>query len=166
MNEQEPKKRNTRPVVTYILILFTAAFFIMAFSLVANQRSNDQTLDELRSSISSLEEGQTAQDHVMTLQEKQSELEQSLLVLQDELDDLQQEMDTQTQAYEALQGQYQALLSLHNLEMQLAEEDYTACLTIMQTMETDGLIALLPATGDAPTPAARFAEIKLIVLNT
>ncbi len=161
---QEQKPHNTRPVVTYILILFTAAFFIMAFSLLATQRSNDQTLDELRQSISSLEEGQTAQGHVLTLQEELDLLQEEVFNLTKEIETLTTSNTEQTEEYEALSKQYDCLYLFFQLEMNFQAGDYTACLNTMQDMDDDGLIDLLPTTG-TPSPAQRFEEIKLAVLN-
>ncbi|WP_409967105.1 hypothetical protein RFF05_10805 [Bengtsoniella intestinalis] len=161
---QNQKPHNTRPVVTYILILFTAAFFIMAFSLLANQRSNDQTLDELRQSISSLEEGQTAQGHVLTLQEELDLLQEQVFNLTKEVETLNTTNAEQIEEYELLSKQYNCLSLFFQLEMTFQSGDYTACLSTMQDMDDNGLIDLLPTTG-TPSPAQRFEEIKLAVLN-
>lgn len=161
---QEEKKHNTRPVVTYILILFTAAFFIMAFSLLANQRSNDQTLDELRQSISSLEEGQTAQGHVLTLQEELDLLQEQVFELESTIKTLEDENTDKIEEYEIISAQYECLSLLFQLEMEFQSQDFTACLNTMQDMDDAELIDLLPTTG-TPSPADRFAEIKLAVLN-
>lgn len=159
-----PKKRNSRPVVTYILILFTAAFFLLTFSLLANQRSNDQTLDELRQSISSLEEGQTAQSHALTLQEELDILQDDQYTLLDEIEALEAENTAISDEYDALTAQYNCLELLFQLEMQFQAQAYTDCLSIMQAMTDDNLVELLPTTGN-PSPAQRYETIKLAVLN-
>lgn len=145
---QEPKKTNSKPVVTYILILFTAAFFLMAFSLLANQRSNDQTLDELRQSISSLEEGQTAQDKALSLQEERSELEQALVLLQDDLDEAQEETQTWVTASAQLQSELDAMKILFYLEESHRNGDLEACQLSITYMKDTGSDVVLYGMDD------------------
>ena len=61
-----------KPVVVYIMILFIAAFLLMALSFFMHQRSNTEALGELQDSVSAMQEIQNTQDKVIQLQEELS----------------------------------------------------------------------------------------------
>ena len=63
-----------KPVVVYIMILFIAAFLLMALSFFMHQRSNTEALGELQDSVSAMQEIQNTQDKVIQLQEELSAL--------------------------------------------------------------------------------------------
>ena len=58
-----------KPVIIYILILFLAAFLLMFLSLLAHQRSNAEALGQLQNSVTAIQEIQTSQEQVISLQE-------------------------------------------------------------------------------------------------
>ena len=73
--EEAPRKRG-KPVITYIMILFIAAFLLMALSFAMHQRSNQQAMGELESSFISTVKGMQAdQDRLLELQDKLSDTE-------------------------------------------------------------------------------------------
>lgn len=146
---QEPKKRNSKPVVTYILILFTAAFFLMAFSLLATQRSNDQTLDELRQSISSLEEGQTAQNHALTLQDELDLLQQEVMDLGIQLDESQAESQALLDTSEQLHAELDAVTVLFSLEEYYRLGDTDSCASAIVYIQDTGADQILYGMDDA-----------------
>ena len=49
--EEAPGKK---PVLVYIMILFIAAFLLMALSFAAHQRRNTEALGELQNSVSAM----------------------------------------------------------------------------------------------------------------
>ena len=65
-NEDKRKK----PVVIYIMILFIAAFLLMAWSFASHQRSNTEALGRLQSSVTVMREVQDLQDQVISLQKE------------------------------------------------------------------------------------------------
>ncbi|MCI8848217.1 MAG: DUF3365 domain-containing protein [Oscillibacter sp.] len=67
---QEPEVKDRKPVVVYIMILFIAAFLLMALSFFMHQRSNTEALGQLQSSVSAMQEAQETQEHVMQLQKE------------------------------------------------------------------------------------------------
>lgn len=163
-SNQPSKKHNTRPVVTYILILFTAAFLLLTFSLLANQRNNDQTLDELRASIASIEEGQSTQDHVMSLQEENALYEQELLILQEELEDAQDLADTSEQTAQALSESLYAMKLLFILEENYRSGDLDACYASITYMEDTSSDQALYAMDD-PAYGQRYDALVALILE-
>ena len=60
--EQQKKVRKDKPVITYIMILFIAAFLLMALSFLMHQRSNTEALGQLQSSMTAMQEIQATQE--------------------------------------------------------------------------------------------------------
>ena len=48
-------KPGKKPVVVYIMILFIAAFLLMALSFFMHQRSNSEVLGELQNSVTTMQ---------------------------------------------------------------------------------------------------------------
>lgn len=63
-------KTGNKPVVVYIMVLFIAAFLLMALSLFMHQRSNSEVMGELQHSVSTLQEIQALQNQVIELQKE------------------------------------------------------------------------------------------------
>ena len=164
---QEPEKvpvhaeKNKKPVIVYIMILFIAAFLLMALSFLMHQRSNTEALGQLQNSM-------TAMQEVQATQEKNIEL-------QEQLSDLQDELEKTTKAYEgqlnALLGDLEqqeqeeaALMDLYRLQQAYSNKDYELCQSIIETMEASGSAALLPTTVSADDtvtpPSERFSQFK------
>ena len=57
-------------ILVYILILFIAAFLLMALSFLSHQRSNEQVLGQLHTNVSNLEKLQSALEENVRLQEQ------------------------------------------------------------------------------------------------
>ena len=67
MNQEKPTQEtekqtphNGKPVIQYILVLFIAAFLLMAFSMAMHQRTTSEGIGELQHSFSAM---QSIQDH-------------------------------------------------------------------------------------------------------
>ena len=58
---QEEKPVKSKPVVVYIMILFIAAFLLMALSFLMHQRSNTEALGQLQNSVYAMQDPQTTQ---------------------------------------------------------------------------------------------------------
>ena len=162
MNQNKtPKNRNTKPVVTYILILFSVAFLLMTFSFLAHQRSNTEVMGELKDSLSSLADVQSSQDIIMAQQTTIHDQEKELESLQEKLKDLESDKLQDSNILNAMN-------MLHQLEMQYQQSDYEACLNTMQFMEDTKLLPYLPdkTSDEVSSPAMRFEQIKEVVLNT
>lgn len=169
-DEQQKKYRNDKPVVIYIMILFIAAFLLMALSFLMHQRSNTEVLGQLQNSMTAMQQVQATQEENIALQEQ--------------LSDLQEELDKTTAAYDgqltALTGdldqkqlELDAMTNLYLLQQAYSAGEYEICLQIVQHMEEHSLLSALPladAGEESPdelitptmltTPADRFYQLK------
>ena len=68
--EPETPAAGRKPVIVYIMVLFIAAFLLMALSFFMHQRSNSEALGQLQSSVSAMQEMQETQEHVVQLQKE------------------------------------------------------------------------------------------------
>ena len=84
-SEKERQKR----VYAYIAVLFTVAFILILWSFLANHRSNQQVIDQLKGSTSmmqsTLEQNAKLEDEVKALETQVGELEQTLAETEDAL---------------------------------------------------------------------------------
>lgn len=78
-----PGKSGNKPVVVYIMVLFIAAFLLMALSFLMHQRSNSEIMGELQNSVSSLQEVQDLQNQVIQLQNELEEAKNAADTFQD-----------------------------------------------------------------------------------
>lgn len=76
-------KTGNKPVVVYIMVLFIAAFLLMALSLFMHQRSNSEVMGELQHSVSTLQEVQALQNQVIDLQKELEEAKETAETFQD-----------------------------------------------------------------------------------
>ena len=149
-----------KPVIVYIMILFIAAFLLMALSFFMHQRSNSEALGELQNSVTAMQEIQATQDKVIQLQEE-------LAAAENAADDLRTQVaDAQSQTEDARRAA-DALLGLYALQQQYAAGDLDACRQTMQNMEDNSLVDLLPqdSANNVTAPSLRYDQLKEAVLN-
>ena len=161
------EQRSKKPVVVYIMILFIAAFLLMALSFLMHQRSNTEALGKLQNSVTAMQEVQALQDRIIELQE---DLEDALAAKDKELQKAYSDSEKQQATYvsdlNASEKETEAMLELYTLQQQFSAGDYDACMQTMQFMETQGLIALLPTEDDAVTPPSqRYEQLREAILN-
>lgn len=146
-----------KPVVVYIMILFIAAFLLMALSFFMHQRSNTEALGELQHSVSAMQEIQATQDKVIALQEELADAEDRIAALAGELAESEQDIQDAQETTAALE-------SLYCLQQSYSARDYDACREIIQAMEASGAPARLPetaaASGDITPPSLRYLQLK------
>ena len=141
-------KPGKKPVVVYIMILFIAAFLLMALSFFMHQRSNSEVLGELQNSVTTMQEVQREQEKIMELQEE-SDQQQSAAQAQQEAD----------------AAAMEALTSLYRLQQEYSARHYESCQEIIEEMERSGAPSLLPqdvGSGITP-PDERYQELKAAV---
>ncbi|MCI8689916.1 MAG: hypothetical protein HFF87_06335 [Oscillibacter sp.] len=152
---QEPEVKDRKPVVVYIMILFIAAFLLMALSFFMHQRSNTEALGQLQSSVSAMQEAQETQEHVMQLQKELENAQETIQELENAA------AETQT-ALAAAEKTSSALLGLYRLQQQYLTQDYDACRETIAAFEAAGQAASLPASAEngLTSPAARYQQLK------
>lgn len=160
---QEPDKQPTgkKPVVIYIMILFIAAFLLMALSFLMHQRSNSEALGQLQNSVSAMQEVQATQERIIALQE---ELVRAEKELDDQKASYEQELQAAQDETAACREAAEALTGLYCLQQEYSAKDYESCREIIRQMEEKKYPALLPGTVSAGSgitpPSERYQELK------
>lgn len=165
---QKPLPDRKRPVLVYIMILFIAAFLLMAFSFLMHRRSNEQVLGELHTSVNLLEDYQQALEANNRLTGQVADLEKELSAAKSdttkqetEKNTLKTQLDAAKQEISALQQQIAALEALAKAQTLYRNGEYAACRDALSAMESAGQDKLLPAvSADAyqQLKAADFPE--------
>lgn len=162
---QETDKQSTgkKPVVVYIMILFIAAFLLMALSFLMHQRSNSEALGQLQNSVTAMQEVQATQEKIIELQGELVDLEDQLAAAKAEQDELEDQLEDANDALNDVDRRLAAQSHLYTLMQQYAAKDYKGCSETIRIMEANGYPALLgdvrPAAGVTP-PSERYEELK------
>lgn len=172
-------KKARTPILGYILILFIAAFFLMALSFLSHQRSNEQVLGQLSANANTLESLQSALEENVRLQQQISSqksqldaLEASVEATQKALEAangeksaLQTQLDDLLKQLEAMQQQMTAMDALAQLQQLFISNDLDACRSLVADMESTGLDKLLPTSAGSAVgvaPSQLFQQLKLL----
>ena len=154
----EPKKGG-KPVIVYIMVMFIAAFLLMALSLMMHQRTTSEGIGELQHSFSAMQDMQTHQEKIIELQDELSLSKDTIIQLENELQPQEGEAKA---AEELLEDKKDALLNLYCLQNAYLNGNYDLCRATIQNMETLGLAAQLPTTREysLPSPQETYETIK------
>lgn len=157
--EEKPSQGGNKPVVIYIMILFIAAFLLMALSFFMHQRSNTEALGQLQNSVSTMQEVQANQEKIIDLQDKLAVAEEELDETQTKLEEVQAESEA---AQKALQQEKEALQALYTLQQQYLTQNFEGCAKTIEKAEAAGLPNLLSDKSEngVTAPAVRWRELK------
>ncbi len=158
----KPTQGGNKPVVVYIMILFIAAFLLMALSFLMHQRSNTEALGALQSSMSAMQEIQVSQEQIIELQQKLADADEKIEALQDEVSAGQADLTKQKQQLEEQALKTAALENLYALQQLYSGKQYTSCLELIELMEKQGDPTRLPDTAmsGVTSPSDRYQELK------
>lgn len=164
---QSEKKAKNQHVIIYIMVLFIAAFLLMTLSSLMQQRSNDEAFGKLETSLSNMQAVQANQDQIIELQRQLSAAGKEQDKLLEEIASLEGRIEDDKVAVEQEQRRTQAMLGLYNLQQNYLTQEYDACMEILQYMEDNQLVALLPkeAIDDATSPSVRYGQLKEALLS-
>lgn len=153
--EEPTGPKGKKPVVVYIMILFIAAFLLMAWSFASHQRSNTEALGKLQSSVTAMREVQDLQDQVIALQKELADAEKRVK-------ELEEQSAAQQNALESQERQREAMVRLYRLQQQYSAGDYAACRQILNEMESQGLADHFPrlSDGSVTRPEDRYQQLK------
>ncbi|WP_312942330.1 hypothetical protein [Oscillibacter sp.] len=156
-----PDGTKNKPVVVYIMVLFIVAFLLMALSFLAHQRSNEEVIGTLQSSVSTLQELQKSQDENLRLHSRLENMEKQVRDLEAQVKELED-------AGAKSEDKTEALLSLYLLQQQYSAKDYDGCRQTLQSMEDSGQSGLLSKDGldKIVSPAQRYQQLKEAVMST
>ena len=151
----ETPAKGKKPVVVYIMILFIAAFLLMALSFFMHQRSNTEALGELQNSVNAMQEIQISQERIIELQEELDALQEELEEVRDQAGEQQAEAQAQAETLAAM-------LALYDLQQAYSTGDYPRCQELIDAMEAAGTPEQLPEeAGDGLTPPReRYSQFK------
>ena len=160
---EEQPRRSGKPVLIYIMILFIAAFLLMALSFAMHQRSNQQAMGELETTFhTTIKDMQADQDKLLELQKELSETKAALEAAEIAVGEAEGRMD-------AAEIDLEGMRMLYAVQQKYSAGDYEACAALIAEMEELGLAALLPSTqvstnyGSVTAPFVRFQQLKAAV---
>ena len=162
---EKPPRNKQQSVLIYLVILFAAAFLLMALSYFMQRRTSDATIEGLRGqSVSAMQSVEDIQEENETLKQQVADLEEHLEETQRELEGMQDTLDDLTVREEKL---IQAMDLFWQIDEAYVRGRYSLCRTLIAQMEdtTQGsaLKEYLPTETTTDTdrfsPADRYQEI-------
>lgn len=162
--EHEKPARNGNHVMTYLVILFGAAFLLMLFSYLMQQRQNAENINNLSQTVSAVQSLEDIIKEKDDLENQVLALNATVERLQDELGEVKTQL-AQAQAVEAVQdAAIRALDQLRYMEELYGKKHYKACREQIDGFLAEHLDTYLPDTTDIagediPSPAQRFQSI-------
>lgn len=130
-----PRQKVT--VLSYLTILFAAAFLLLLLSYLMQQRNNQEVISGLKESVSAMQS-------IENLQTEKNELADRVEQLQQQLSESEKAQGEAKQANEALQLQVDALDWLREIQALYAKKYYKAARAMIADFEGTGLAAYLP----------------------
>lgn len=158
-----------KPVIVYILVLFTVAFLLMIWSLFSHQRSNTEAIGRLQGSVSAMQEVQELQDRVIQLQEELAEVKEQLEQEQEAAETAaaaaRDEAGALLTERDSLEAQVAALTALYRLQQLYAARDLESCEAEISALGSGSLLDSLDAVSrewdwDVTPPSERYLELK------
>ena len=154
------KKR--APVVGYLILLFLAAFFLLALSYFMQQRTMAESLDGLKASVSAMEKAETLQAENAGLKTELNTLRDELEALQEENARLTGELEAAHNAVDAQSRTAEAMDWFWQIDEAYVRGRYALARDLITQMD-DTLVAFLPAESltdtDRYSPLERYQEI-------
>ena len=167
--EHERPRSKQQSVLIYLVILFAAAFLLMALSYFMQRRTSDATIEGLRESVSAMQSIEDIQAENESLRQQVSDLESELAQAREE----QALLEAQTQALTDSQERLTRAMDLFwQIDEAYVRGRYSQCRELIARMEdsSDGapLKDALPTDSttenDRFSPADRYQEIYDIVM--
>lgn len=150
----DPPREGKKPVIIYILVLFAAAFLLMALSFFMHQRSNEEVMGRLQSSVSAMQELQNSQETIAQLQKDLEAAQEAAKTFELALDGA---TDVSAHTEQRLERTQEAMEWFWQLDESFLRGDLEMCREICEKLE-DG--AETPLTEYlTPLAAERYREI-------
>lgn len=166
---EKPPRNKQQSVLIYLVILFAAAFLLMALSYFMQRRTSAATIEGLRESVSAMQSVGDIQSQNEALRQQVADLEEQLEEAQRELDGLQTLTDNLTVREERL---IRAMDLFWQIDEAYVRGRYALCRELIALIEdtTQGsaLKEELPKESTTDTdrfsPADRYQEIYNAVM--
>lgn len=131
------RKRNT--VLTYLVILFAAAFVLLLLSFFSQHRANEAAIDSLeQTSNSATQSLQNIINERDALKEQTTQLEKENTALKTQLNDTRQTVSDTQAALDSAKAVITALDNLNRLRTLYNQSQYRAARELLTTLEADG----------------------------
>ncbi len=150
--QERPEGR--KPVIIYILVLFAAAFLLMAMSFVAHQRSSEEAMGDLQSSVGAVQEVQELQEQAIALQKELAEAREAAETFQDANET---SRERASHAEYTLERTREAMEWFWQLDEAYLKEDLETCASILDTMGENAESPMSEYL--SPLAAERYREI-------
>lgn len=124
-------------VLSYLTILFAAAFVLLLWSFFMQQRKNEEVISGLKESVSAM---QSIED----LQNEKEDLSTQVDQLQQELDEKTNELTDEQKSAEKLELQLDAMDWLREIQALYEKKYYKAARAMIAEFEETGLPGYLP----------------------
>ena len=167
MEESTPKQptgtqKKDRPhLLSYLVVLFSAAFLLLLLSYFMQQRQSDQqVIDGLQQNMSAM---QTAQNAI----ERNKELMDENLSLRQRNNELEEQVEQAAALQELQKKNILALDYLWRIEREYFQGHYSSARALIQSFEQAGLVDYLPeepiSDPDYRSPAQQYNSIYKIL---
>ena len=156
---EKPKKQQS--VLIYLVILFAAAFLLMALSYFMQRRSSDATIEDLRESVTSMQS-------VGDIQTQNENLRQQVAALEAQLEETERELQGLTEDLASRQNRLTRAMDLFwQIDEAYVRGRWTLCRQLIARMEDTANGAALKedlprestTDNDRFSPADRYQEI-------
>lgn len=129
---EHEKPRKPQSVLIYLVILFAAAFVLLAWTFLMQQRSSSETIAGLRESVSAMESVQTLQEDNDALRQQVAGLEDQVEELLQENAQLSREDGARQDEVDSLTAQIQALQRLNQLRALYNDGAYSRARALLE----------------------------------
>ena len=152
-----PQKKDRPHLLSYLVILFSAAFLLLLMSYFMQQRRSDQqVIDGLQQSMSAMKTTQNAIERNRVLMEENEGLKDQLSVLEEQVETAAAQQVKQEKTVLALDY-------LWRIEREYFQGRYTSARELIRALELAGLDAHLPqepiSDPDYRSPAEQYNSI-------
>lgn len=153
-----PRKKGT--AVSYLAILFGAAFLLLLLSYFMQQRANEQTISGLQDSVSSFQSVETLVDTNKRLSEENKAMEAEVEQLQKDLDTAREVAQESQDALTERTKELQATDWFWRIQRSYSKGSKNDAKKLVEQFEATGLSPHLPTVSaagtDGPSPAEQY----------
>lgn len=154
------RRKNSARVTRYLVILFAAAFFLLLMAMLMQHRANQDTIDDLTQSMTSIHSLQNMVEVNQSLTEENDALHQQVEGLEEDLEQTREEL-------EAAKKSLQAMDYFRRIQMFYSQGSYSSARIVSEALEEAGLADCLPtdtyyqnSNSSVLSPAEEYAKIR------
>lgn len=157
------KPGSKRSVITYMMILFIAAFFMLLLAYFMQQRNAEETIDGLKTSMSAMQTAQEVYEENAALKDQLNALEDELQAAQNQISGLEQNNSLLQQEKDGLDRTAQAMDWFWQINEAFVRGRNTLCRQLIESLNSAGLADCLPrqsiTNNERFSPYDRYQEI-------